>query len=89
MTDLSLLHAFGSVVRTRRRALDMTQGDLATVALVDRSFIARIEAGKHQPSLSVIFGLACGLTMTPPELLEETQRVLSEGLPTRKFIPKK
>jgi transcriptional regulator with XRE-family HTH domain len=51
MTNLSLLRAFGLVIRTRRRALDMTQQALASISDVDRSFIARIEAGKHQQAI--------------------------------------
>lgn len=89
MTDLSLLKAFGYAVRTRRRALDITQRDLASVALVDRSFIAKIEAGTLQPSLSVIYGLARGLSVTAAELLLEAERILLQGIPARKFIPTK
>ena len=77
MTDLSLLRAFGVVVRARRRALDMTQQALASVSGVDRSFIARIETGKHQPSLTVIFGLARGLSMSPQELVAATEAASS------------
>jgi transcriptional regulator with XRE-family HTH domain len=50
----------------------MTQQALASVSDVDRSFIARIETGKHQPSLTVIFGLARGLSMPPQELIAAT-----------------
>lgn len=73
MINLSLLRAFGLVIRTRRRALDMTQQALASISDVDRSFIARIEAGKHQPSLTVIFGLARGLSMSPQTLIAATE----------------
>lgn len=80
MTNLSLLRAFGLVVRTRRRALDMTQQALAFVSSVDRSFIARIETGKHQPSLTVIFGLARGLSMSPQTLIAATEEATTSNV---------
>lgn len=52
----------------RRRELGMTQDDLAAAAGIGRSTISEIEAGKHEPSLSVARKIAEELNITIDEL---------------------
>jgi predicted transcriptional regulator len=57
-------------VRKRRLELKMTQGQLAERTGVTREYIARLEAGRYDPSLSTIEKLAKALKMKPADLLK-------------------
>jgi predicted transcriptional regulator len=56
-------------IRKRRTFLKMTQAQLADKAGVTREYIARLEAGRYDPSLSVIERLAKALKVKPDTLL--------------------
>lgn len=56
--------------RTRER-LDMTQADVAEATGIHRPNIARIEAGRHTPSLQTLHKLTEALQMDATELFEE------------------
>jgi transcriptional regulator with XRE-family HTH domain len=58
--------AFGSLVRRRRRALTMTQDQLALVTGVGRRFLIDLEAGKTSCQLgrSLVVAQALGLRPT-------------------------
>jgi transcriptional regulator with XRE-family HTH domain len=58
--------AFGSLVRRRRRALTMTQDQLALVTGVGRRFLIDLEAGKTSCQLgrSLVVAQALGLRAT-------------------------
>ncbi|MTD57154.1 helix-turn-helix domain-containing protein [Amycolatopsis pithecellobii] len=76
-TDLSQtdeqvwLVALGQRIRTRRRALNLTQADLARRARFDRSGIAELEEGGRNLRLSSLRRLAEALKMHPADLLED------------------
>jgi transcriptional regulator with XRE-family HTH domain len=53
-----------------RAAQDMSQADLADKSGVSREYIARLETGHHDPSLSTLVKLAKALKVKPGELLE-------------------
>jgi transcriptional regulator with XRE-family HTH domain len=53
-----------------RAARDMSQADLADKSGVSREYIARLETGHHDPSLSTLVKLAKALKVKPGELLE-------------------
>jgi transcriptional regulator with XRE-family HTH domain len=57
-------------VRKLRQARGMTQGQLAEKTGVTREYIARLEAGRYDPSLSTIEKLAKALKVKPTELLK-------------------
>lgn len=57
-------------VRKLRQAHGMTQGQLAEKTGVTREYIARLEAGRYDPSLSTIEKLAKALKVKPAELLK-------------------
>lgn len=70
--DLDLIRAFASEVKVRRRLHGLSQEELAWQAGVDRTFIARLESCRNQPSLSVVFAIAKALGIKPGELIDST-----------------
>lgn len=82
MAKTEIHAAFAAVVRDRRRELGVTQEALAALAEVDRSFIARIETAKNQPTITVIFALVEGLALRPQDLIAETETRL-------KYLPRR
>ena len=63
------MDAFAIELKTRRRALGISQEELAHRSKVNRTFVARMESGQNQPSLSVLFLLCEGLGIKPEELM--------------------
>lgn len=57
-------------IRKLREARGLTQGELAEKAGVTREYVARLEAGRYDPSLSTIERLAKALKVKPAELLK-------------------
>lgn len=69
-----LIDAFAQVLRDARAGSGATQEEMAFAAGVDRTFIGLLEAGKRQPSLSVLFALAVALEKSPESLVRDTRR---------------
>jgi transcriptional regulator with XRE-family HTH domain len=68
--DLSALKAkIGARVRDRRRALKMSQEDLAFRVEISPTYLSQVEAGKRNVSLDVLFRLAHALQLDLPELV--------------------
>jgi len=59
---------FGKIVRTRRRAMDMSQEELGEKSDLNRGYISDIERGIRNPSLEVIERIAKALGMNLEEL---------------------
>lgn len=70
----NLISAFAVEMKARRNALGISQEELAHRAGVDRSFVARMETARNQPTLSVLFRLCEGLGAAPEELVAQTRR---------------
>ena len=68
-----LMSAFAVEMKARRNALGISQEELAHRAGVDRSFVARIETARNQPTLSVLFRLCDGLGVAPEEFVAQTR----------------
>ncbi len=77
--DVALLQAFAVVLREIRNELGLSQEQLALRASVDRTFVGKLESGKHQPSLAVVFKLAQSAGITPADLVTRVQQVLLSG----------
>jgi transcriptional regulator with XRE-family HTH domain len=60
---------FGQNVRRARKALALSQEQLALEVDLDRTYISGIERGVRNPSLDVIAKIAKRLKMTPGLLL--------------------
>lgn len=71
--DPLLIKAFAAAIKSRRATVGWSQEELAWRAGVDRTFIARLESCRNQPSLSVIFALAEALKVPVTALMADTQ----------------
>lgn len=60
----------GRNVRARRKALMLTQEELAHRAGIDTRYLGGIERGEENPSISVLGRLAAGLDVHPATLLQ-------------------
>ena len=72
--DEAVVRAVAAEVRARRTQLSISQEEFAHRADVHRSFVARLELGKTQPSLAVLFRLADALSADIAELTASIAR---------------
>lgn len=82
MAGEALYKAFGSAVSTRRKALGLTQAELAGKVKMSRASIANIESGRQNILLHHVYALAAALDFTKvAELLPPMpQKPLGEEL---------
>lgn len=59
----------GAHVKELRIEQELTQGQLALIVGLDRSYISRVERGRCNVTLDAIMLLAHGLGVTPSDLL--------------------
>lgn len=67
--DIALLEAFAAELKARRAVLKWSQEELAFRADVNRTYIAKLELARNQPTLSVLHSLATALNSDMPALL--------------------
>lgn len=67
-----LVSAFASELIAQRKGRRLSQEELAHRAGVNRTYIAKLELAKNQPTLSVLFKIATALDQELPELLSAT-----------------
>lgn len=67
--DEALLAAFASVLKDIRRDCGLSQEQMALRAGVDRTFVGKLESGRNQPSLAVLFKLAQASSVEPEEFV--------------------
>jgi len=70
VSDITFRQAVAAEVKARRAQIGISQEELAFRANVHRTFIARLEVARTQPSLSVVFQLADALQVHPEELVK-------------------
>jgi transcriptional regulator with XRE-family HTH domain len=82
MAGEGLYKVFGSAVSTRRKALGLTQAELAGKVKMSRASVANIESGRQNILLHHVYALAAALDFTKvAELLPAMpQKPLGEGL---------
>lgn len=68
--DDALLKAFASELKARRTILRLSQEELALRAGINRTYVAKIELCKNQPTLSIMFQLAQALECELPVMLK-------------------
>lgn len=61
--------------------LGLTQEDVAGAAELDRPYITLMEAGRKQPSLSVLWRVASGLRLTVGELADRVDSQVAKRPP--------
>jgi len=76
--DELLINAFATVLREARTKVGLSQEQLAFRADVNRTFIGLLEAGKRQPTLSVIFALSREVKYTPEAFIAKVRRLSIE-----------
>lgn len=65
--------AFGVVLRTLRRGLELSQDELGFKSGSHRTYIGQLERGEKSPSLRTILNLASVLKVRPSEILKEVE----------------
>ena len=93
---VGVAHAFGSLVRSRRKAMGMRQDQLALATGVGRRFVIDLEAGKPSCQLGrsllvaealgldlAILGDACSQSATAPELPDVAEEEEPDGYSIR------
>ena len=70
--------AFGAALRRHRVAGALTQEDLAFESGVDRTFIARIESGKRQATITTLLHLTRALGVPAADVVAEVERDAAE-----------
>lgn len=68
--------AFGRVLRQKRQEAGLTQEQLALEADVQRNYVSLIERGINQPTIAVLFKLACALKCSPSSLIQLVEKDL-------------
>lgn len=67
--DARIVKAAAAEIKARRGRLDINQEELAHRADVHRSYIARLETGKSQPTLAVLIRIAQALETDAADLV--------------------
>jgi len=75
---LELEHAFGVVLKRHRKALSLSQEELALRCNLDRTFIGLLERGERRPTLKSVFVLAQNLNVSPSDLVREVEKQLTQ-----------
>ena len=70
-----LKQAFGSAIRRRREALNLSQEALAERAELHRTYISLLERGSRAASIETVMKLAEALGTTGSELLREIEEM--------------
>ena len=86
LLSMDLRTTFAANVVRLRRAKGLSQEALAHEAGVNRSYLARIETGRHYVGLEIIGKLAEALEVEPAELLKvPSRRTRSQGPAARRW----
>jgi transcriptional regulator with XRE-family HTH domain len=87
MRDESLYEALGRLIREKRDARKMTQGDLADLVELSRASVTNIELGRQSLLLDQLYRFAAALRVRPEELLPPPN-IESEQKEREKLSPK-
>ena len=74
MRRSSISKPFGLTIRRRRVAAGLSQERLAELAGLHPTYISMVEHGVRNPTLDAAAGIAKGLRVALPKLLEEAQQ---------------
>lgn len=67
--DEELITAFADELRSRRAGLRLSQEELAHRAGINRTYVAKLELARNQPTLTVMLRVAEALETPLPELI--------------------
>lgn len=77
-SEKTLKLALGRVVKNLRKQANLSQGELAERADLDRTYISLLERGERSPKLPTFFAVARGLKIEPAELTALVSHELSK-----------
>lgn len=80
VSDITFRQAVAAEVKARRAQIGISQEELAFRANVHRTFIARLEVARTQPSLSVAFQLAAALQVPPEDLVKSVHQRIARAI---------
>lgn len=69
MSGHAIEKAFGEAVRDRRKALGLSQAELAFRAGIHATYLSQLERGLKSPTLSVIYRIASSLDIALADLV--------------------
>lgn len=69
--------AFGKVLRAKRKALSLSQEQLAFEAGIERVYVSWLENGHKQPTFQTMLKLARALGCLASELVAEAEELLA------------
>ncbi|MBI4020931.1 MAG: helix-turn-helix transcriptional regulator [Candidatus Aenigmarchaeota archaeon] len=75
----ALPRALGTVIRTRRQALGLSQEDLAERCGLHRTYVGSVERGERNLTLNNIARISEALSVPPSRLLAEAEQQLVDG----------
>ena len=73
-----LYTCLGEVIRERRKALDLSQEELAAGAGIDRAFLSNLERGQRKPSFGTVARIAKGLKIKYSRLVAKCERCIAD-----------
>jgi len=76
MTSLELSKILGDRIRKLREERNISQQNLAELCNVEKSNMARIEAGRTNPTLHTMFKISSSLKITLAELVDFDIKVI-------------
>lgn len=68
--NTKILENFGTAVRNKRKAAELSQEELAEKLGIHRTYMSFIERGIRNPSLLMVFKISRALKIKLPELFE-------------------
>jgi DNA-binding Xre family transcriptional regulator len=69
-----IIAAFAKVLKSQRNSLLLTQLEVSEKANLERSFLAVLESGKKQATVTTIFKLCKALNLKPSELMTMVEK---------------
>jgi DNA-binding response OmpR family regulator len=71
MKTAALRQAVGTVIRDRRKELNLTLGEMATKTGISLGYLSQIELGKNSPSIDTLYRVSVALGLRLSELFSE------------------
>ena len=73
---MTVVVAFGKVLREKRKCAGLSQEKLAFMCGLDRTYIGLLERGQRQPSISTIFVICEKLNICPSQMVKEVEEAV-------------
>jgi transcriptional regulator with XRE-family HTH domain len=84
MDDTKIIGSLAANVRQVRKAVGLSQEELALAAEVDRTYVSQVERGKRNITVVVLARLARALKTTPAALVTDGAAARPESRPRKR-----